>query len=157
MPYATVLIISILRQTCHIMCDTAAILSDVPLHHSLVWMHIDWLVNLRIAYDTPQPMDVYVEGRCSVFHSERKPGQGSQSDLRSSDAYGSEHMNTDIKLQVPCADGTYDMWRSHISEGSVLIFIRICLYLVRLLEYSDVLHCRKLAQFQCRVEWTTEL
>ena len=72
-------------------------------------MQIDWLVNLRIAYDTPQPMDVYVEGRCSVFHSERKPGQGSQSDLRSSDAYGSEHMNTDIKLQVPCADGTYDM------------------------------------------------
>ena len=103
------------------MCDTAAILSDVPLHHSLVWMHIDWLVNLRIAYDTPQPMDVYVEGRCSVFHSERKPGQGSQSDLRSSDAYGSEHMNTDIKLQVPCADGTYDMWRSHISEGSVIL------------------------------------
>ena len=24
-------------------------------------MHIDWLVNLRIAYDTPQPMDVYIE------------------------------------------------------------------------------------------------
>ena len=72
-------------------------------------MHIDWLVNLRIAYDTPKPMDVYVEGRCSVFHSERKPGLGSKSDLRSSDAYGSEHMNTDIKLQVPCADGKYDM------------------------------------------------
>ena len=72
-------------------------------------MHIDWLVNLRIAYDTPNPMDVCVEGRCSVLHSERKPGQGSQYDLRSSDAYGLEHMNTDIKLQVPCPDGTYDM------------------------------------------------
>ena len=64
-------------------------------------------------------MDIYVEERCSAFHSERKPGQGLQFDLRSSDAYGSEHMNTDIKLQVPCADGTCDMWRSHISEGSV--------------------------------------
>ena len=39
---------------------------------------------------------------------------------------------------------------------SALIFIRICLYLVRLLEYSDVLHCRKLAHFQYRVKWTTE-
>ena len=55
-------------------------------------MHIDWLVNLRIAYDTPQPMDVYIEGRCSVFHSERKPSQGSQSDLNSSNAYGLEHI-----------------------------------------------------------------
>ena len=72
-------------------------------------MHFDWLVNLRIAYDTPQPMDIYIEGRCSVFHSERKPGQGSQSDFRVLLTYGSEHMNTDIKLQVLCADGTCDM------------------------------------------------
>ena len=40
---------------------------------------------------------------------------------------------------------------------NLLIFIRIRLYLVRLLEYSDVLHCRKLTQFQYIVEWTTEL